>query len=188
MGRVTYSRYKTKGKGTEAETAAARWLTDVLGMKVTRTPQYGSKDRGDLQGVPNLCVELKNTKRPLFVKWAAELECECLNAACGYGVVLWSPPGLGPKRIERWAAIEYPESCLGRFAVARGDNVSYTGPISKFAAVFASYGHMPMFLNVTRPDGVTVQARVRRAADWLTHLQDHLAGELPYEKLNRKPL
>lgn len=97
----------TNPKGTYAETAAAKWLTDELGTPFTRLPRYGKNDQGDIAGWPQTVIEVKNTKACSLFEWGRELRAEIRNAGCSDGVVLWSPPGIGNKRVDRWIVFEW---------------------------------------------------------------------------------
>ncbi len=97
----------TNPKGTYAETAAAKWLTDELGIPFTRLPRYGANDQGDIGGLPWTTIEVKNTKALSLNEWGRELRAEMRNAGCSDGVVLWSPPGVGNKRVDRWIVFEW---------------------------------------------------------------------------------
>lgn len=94
-----------RAKGTKAESAAARWLTGELGIEITRGPLRGNQDRGDLFGVPDTCVEVKNCKTPTVNAWAKELFAEMGYAGSNFGVILWSPPGVGMNSVDQWVAL-----------------------------------------------------------------------------------
>lgn len=104
----------TNPSGTYAETHAARWLTDELGVKFERIAKHGNRDEGDLRAheLPWLCVELKNTKALSLPAWGKELAAEVVHSGASHGVVLWSPPGVGVKNIDRWIALEWGFSDL----------------------------------------------------------------------------
>lgn len=92
-------------KGTRAESAVKRWLCDELGISVDRSPLRGNKDCGDILGLPDTVVEVKNCKLPSPKQWAKELFAEMGNAGTSQGVVLWSPPGVGMARVDEWVAL-----------------------------------------------------------------------------------
>lgn len=93
-----------RAKGTRAESAVKRWLCDELGINVDRSPLRGNKDCGDILGLPDTVVEVKNTKLPDPAAWKRELEAERRNAGFTQGVILWSPPGVGMNRVDDWIA------------------------------------------------------------------------------------
>lgn len=159
-----------KDRGTLAETALARHLSDLTGYKVVRTAQYGAGDVGDLAGLPDLCIEMKNTKTALLPKWFGELERETANAATPFGVVVWSPPGYGVKSIDRWLALEWPETCLG--AWRRSPAALITAPVRSIAEVVGR--HHDAGLTLYRH--VDTGPRIRRLSAWCVDLHEHLAS------------
>ncbi len=129
-----------RNKGTRAESAAAKWLTDETGYPVVRAPLSGNADKGDLTGLPGpTCIEVKNTKIPSFSKWGKELMTEKRNSNSAFGVVLWSPPGVGMAHVEDWIAITY-----GSWNVSMRV-VPHIGPMSsvhKYVAEMSRWGYI----------------------------------------------
>lgn len=124
-------------KGTRAESAAARWLTELTGVTFRRNALAGTLDCGDVRGdgLDWLVVEVKNTKIPSPKVWARELAAEQRNAGAEHGVILWSPPGVGMNSVDEWVAIEpYATRLCPR------DFVRHYGPVNslhKFVAHMA---------------------------------------------------
>lgn len=166
-----------KKKGTMAETAVADYLHDRTGVEAMRRVQYGGgNDRGDvnLVGVP-VMVEIKNTKRPNLPKWSLEVERQRINASCDYGVLIWSPPGLGLRSIDRWVAIEWQASAISPF---RRSGVAYSGTATALADTLA-----PMFKRgetayVRDPadPGNVLWARLRTLSAWTADLGEFIAA------------
>lgn len=165
--------FRPKDKGTRVETAICDYLHAETGAEVLRrTMQGGGNDRGDVQviGVP-LMVEAKATKGCQLNKWGVEVARQCVNASARYGVLIWSPPGLGPKSIERWVAVEWADTALAPFP----DHGSlFTGPVSKLAAVMADYGsRFPLY---AQAEGV-LTVRFRHLHLWVDDLREHIAQQ-----------
>lgn len=70
---------KSKQKGTAAETAAVRYLKEVFPACERRTLS-GSKDRGDIAGVPRTVGEVKAAVKIELAKWQRETLTEMENA------------------------------------------------------------------------------------------------------------
>lgn len=95
---------KAKQKGTLAETAVADYLSKDF-SSVERRVLSGANDKGDLSGVPNSVVEIKNQKTYKFHEWLKETEQERLNAGEDLGVLIVKPKGIGVSRVEDWWAV-----------------------------------------------------------------------------------
>lgn len=69
----------SKDKGTSWETACVRWLRDHGYPSADRSPQRGRDDQGDIQGIPGIVIECKNTARTELAQWLAEAAAEALK-------------------------------------------------------------------------------------------------------------
>lgn len=166
-------------KGTRAETAAARWLTDETGDDFRRHPKHGSHDRGDVyaQVHPWLAVEIKNTKVPNLRGWQRELAAECRNAGATHGVVLWSPPGVGLSDPGRWIALEW---CADRPPIHwLRAMVPHVGPLNRFHRFVAAVDDWGVV--VTDNAGGTPAwsdtdscVRAQLASWWMVGLREHI--------------
>lgn len=180
----------TNPKGTRAETAATRWLTDETGLDFRRHPKHGNRDRGDVwsPALPSLAIEIKNTATPNLAKWQRELAAECANANATHGVVLWSPPGVGLANPGRWLALEW---------TADRPPIHYTravlphvGPLSRLHRYVAAVDDWGVV--VTDNQGRTLQwaeqegaLRCQLAGWWLVGLREHITTQrLDYGQAN----
>lgn len=77
----------SKRKGTAAEVAVRDYLRVNGFPYAERLACEGSKDRGDITGVPGVVVEVKSTKGHDLAGWLGELEAEMGNAGTDIGVV-----------------------------------------------------------------------------------------------------
>lgn len=68
-----------KQKGTRAETECVKYLRERFGA-VERRTLSGSKDKGDIAGVPNCVGEVKAQVKPELAKWYRETLTEMVNA------------------------------------------------------------------------------------------------------------
>lgn len=95
---------KQKQKGTLAETAVAEYLKQTFPV-VERRTLGGQFDKGDIAGVPNAVIEVKNQKAYKFPEWVKETETERLNAQELFGVLVVKPNGVGVSKVGEWWAV-----------------------------------------------------------------------------------
>lgn len=73
-------------KGPKHEADVVAWLHDHGHPYAERRVQGGSKDRGDIGGIPGVVLELKNCNRIELATWVDEARAEAANA----GVDVWA--------------------------------------------------------------------------------------------------
>ena len=95
---------RAKQKGTLAETAVAEFLKKTW-PAVERRVLSGKNDKGDIAGVPNTVVEVKNQKSYKISEWIKETEQERTNAGTDYGILVIKPNGVGVSRVDKWWAV-----------------------------------------------------------------------------------
>lgn len=95
---------KSKQKGTLAETAVADYLRQTF-PAVERRTLSGANDKGDLSGVPNCVIEVKNQRSYKIHEWMKETEIERVNAAANLGVLVIKPNGVGVSNVDKWWAV-----------------------------------------------------------------------------------
>jgi hypothetical protein len=95
---------KSKQKGTLAETAVVEFFKTFF-PKVERRVLYGKNDKGDVAGVPNFAIEIKNQKTYKISEWLEETEQERINAGEPYGVLIVKPNRVGVGSVGRWWGI-----------------------------------------------------------------------------------
>jgi Holliday junction resolvase len=71
---------KPKQKGTAAETAVVRYLRANGFPQADRAALHGSQDTGDITGIPDTVIEVKNCKQLQLNQWLEELRCEFYTA------------------------------------------------------------------------------------------------------------
>jgi hypothetical protein len=76
-----------KQKGTAAETAVLRFLSGWW-PNVTRLAPAGAADCGDLDGVPELCVQVKNHRQMRLADWVDQASEQAERARKPYAVVI----------------------------------------------------------------------------------------------------
>lgn len=79
---------KARAKGTYAENRVRDYLKEAGFPYCERLALHGSKDIGDLTGVPGMVWEIKNEKRITLAGYMDELVAEKHNAHLNHGVVV----------------------------------------------------------------------------------------------------
>ena len=82
-----------KQKGRETETLFVEWLRRNGAPFAERRRLAGVDDRGDIAGVPGVCVEVKSGARLDVAGWMRELAVEMLNDEADMGAVVVRPKG-----------------------------------------------------------------------------------------------
>ena len=77
-----------KRKGSAAELAVAKWLNRLGWTGAERSRAGFTDDRGDIDGMPGVCIEVKNEKRIDLPGYLRELEVEMKNAKAWTGTVI----------------------------------------------------------------------------------------------------
>jgi hypothetical protein len=77
---------KPKIKGTRAETAIVNYLQTNGFPHAERRALTGNLDRGDIAGVVENVIEVKDVTRDGLPGWVDEVEQERINAKARYGV------------------------------------------------------------------------------------------------------
>jgi len=95
---------KAKQKGTLAETAVADYLRQTF-PAVERRALAGVNDKGDVAGVPNCVIEVKNQRSYKIHEWMKETETERINAEVDLGILVIKPVGIGVSRVSDWWAV-----------------------------------------------------------------------------------
>ena len=85
----------SKAKGTRFETAVAEFLRDAGFPHAERRALNGSKDKGDLTGIPDVVIEAKNQNRQSLAEWLDEALAERDNADASIGAVWFKRRGKG---------------------------------------------------------------------------------------------
>lgn len=78
---------RPKIKGTAAETAVVKALRDGGWPSAERRALSGALDKGDVSGVPAVCIEVKDCKQLTFGTWLKEAQVETANAGADVGFV-----------------------------------------------------------------------------------------------------
>jgi hypothetical protein len=74
-----------RGKKTEAEVAS---YLKAWGWPVRLVAQDGRRDRGDLEGMPDTALQIKDHERFDLAGWCDDVEAQRITAAERYGVVI----------------------------------------------------------------------------------------------------
>ena len=84
---------KSKIKGTKGETAVVKYLQECGWKTAERRALKGTLDCGDIAGVADVCLEVKNTKTKDLAGWTKELIAEIKNAKAKTGAIIHNRVG-----------------------------------------------------------------------------------------------
>jgi hypothetical protein len=76
-----------RDKGTRWESTIVDYLRTHGAPHAERRAAGGTKDRGDIAGIPGLVIEAKNTARHQVGVWLSEAEAERVNDGAALAVV-----------------------------------------------------------------------------------------------------
>lgn len=91
-------------KGTKAESDLVTYLKWWWPYAERRALQ-GTKDRGDIAGIPGVVWEVKAGSRLEIPRWLAETRDETANDKAAYGLLVIKPKGVGSTRVGDWWSI-----------------------------------------------------------------------------------
>ena len=92
-----------KRKGSAAELAVAKWLRKLGWIHAERSRAGFQDDRGDIDGMPGVCIEVKNEKKIDLPGYLRELEVEIANAQAWTGTVIVKRRG--SMNVDDWYAV-----------------------------------------------------------------------------------
>ena len=92
-----------KRKGSAAELAVAKWLRKLGWIHAERSRAGFTDDRGDIDGMPGVCIEVKNEKKIDLPGYLRELEVEIANAQAWTGTVIVKRRG--SMNVDDWYAV-----------------------------------------------------------------------------------
>ena len=92
-----------KRKGSAAELAVAKWLRKLGWIHAARSRAGWQDDRGDIEGLPGIVIEVKNEKRIDIPGYLRELEVEMANAQAWTGTVIVKRRG--SMNVDDWYAV-----------------------------------------------------------------------------------
>ena len=92
-----------KRKGSAAELAVAKWLRKLGWIHAERSRAGWTDDRGDIDGMPGVCIEVKNEKKIDIPGYLRELEVEIANAQAWTGTVIVKRRG--SMNVDDWYAV-----------------------------------------------------------------------------------
>ena len=93
MTKIGMRMSKQKAKGTSAETAVVKYLKSTWKIPAERRALTGALDKGDISGIDDVVLEVKNHKTMTLGQWMEELKTEVDNADAATGVVVHKRKG-----------------------------------------------------------------------------------------------
>ncbi len=97
-------------KGAKTEQLLVDWLIERGWIHAERRHLAGSDDKGDITGIPGMCIEVKSAAEWRPIQWLRELEAETINAKAELGFVAARPKGR-PK-VDDWVILMTPATLL----------------------------------------------------------------------------
>ena len=91
----------SKKRGSAWESSIVAYLIERGWPHVQRRTLQGSKDRGDIAGIPGVVIEAKAERTYHPQQWMREAEVERLNDGAGVGVVWFKLNGKAKARTAR---------------------------------------------------------------------------------------
>jgi hypothetical protein len=92
-----------KRKGSAAELAVAKWLRKLGWIHAERSRAGWQDDRGDIDGLPGIVIEVKAEKKFDLPGYLRELEVEIENAKAWTGTVIIKRRG--STNVDDWYAV-----------------------------------------------------------------------------------
>lgn len=108
----------SKKRGTAFEVAVVDWLISRGFRWAERRALAGTRDRGDIAGIPGVVLELKSCKEIRLAEWVDEARAEAANA----GVDVWAVVAKRKGRGDPGEA--YVITNLATFAALIGDGAN----------------------------------------------------------------
>jgi hypothetical protein len=89
-------------KGWIGEAPVAAYLIKRGFYRAYRLRAHGSMDKGDIGGIDDVAIEIKNHGTYSLATWMKETFREKTNAGAKLGALVIKPKGVGPASVEKW--------------------------------------------------------------------------------------
>jgi hypothetical protein len=90
-------------KGYMGEAPVERWFKITRGFyRAYRLRSQGVEDKGDIGGIDNVCIEVKNHGTYKFGEWMKELAREKAQAGAHTAALIVKPKGKSEMFIQEW--------------------------------------------------------------------------------------
>lgn len=109
---------QAKAKGTTAESLVVAYLQDCGYIHTERRTLNGSNDKGDIAGIPGVCIEVKNQKTMQLAQWVDEALTEQDNSSADITAV-WH------KRVRKGSPQDWYVTMTGEQFVRILDSLGY---------------------------------------------------------------
>jgi hypothetical protein len=96
---------RSRAKGTAGESAVVNWLLAKGYRYAERRALQGSRDRGDIAGLPGVVIEVKACKQWEPAAWIGELETEITNDGTPDAVGVIIIKRRGTTDVGKWYAL-----------------------------------------------------------------------------------
>lgn len=92
-------------KGYAGENPVLGFMHRIGFHRAYRLRNQGVSDKGDLGGIDEVCIEIKNHGRYDFGTWMKETAAEKANAGAATAALVVKPKGVGDTRVGEWWAV-----------------------------------------------------------------------------------
>lgn len=89
-------------KGWLGEAPVESWFKNCGFNRAYRLRNQGVNDKGDIGGIDEAVIEVKNWGTYKFAEWMRETEKEKANAGARLGALVVKPRGVGETRVGSW--------------------------------------------------------------------------------------
>lgn len=89
-------------KGWAGEAPVLAYLIQRGFIRSYRMRTQGAADKGDIGGIDNAVIEIKNHGVYKFAEWMRETAVEKANAGARLGALVVKPKGLGAPKVDQW--------------------------------------------------------------------------------------
>lgn len=89
-------------KGWIGEAPVVAWLEKKGFYRAYRMRSQGVHDKGDVGGIDDVAIEIKNQGTYTLATWMKETLREKTNAGAKLGALVIKPKGVGPANVENW--------------------------------------------------------------------------------------
>ena len=93
---------RSGNKGWRGEAPVLDWLKNCGFHRAYRLRTQGVNDKGDVGGIDEAVIEIKNHGIYKFAEWMKETHTEKQNAQARLGALIVKPKGIGDTRVGSW--------------------------------------------------------------------------------------
>lgn len=89
-------------KGYAGEAPVLEYLKTRGFFRAYRRRSQGTLDKGDIGGIDDAVIEIKNQGVYKLAEWIKEMTLEKANASATTAALVFKPRGIGASRVDKW--------------------------------------------------------------------------------------